>query len=174
MTDRVRLKHAVVYGDTLTKVCARCDRDLPRNREIFSTYRSRVTGAILYRWCRECNKKYHRDLYRKHPEKQRESSKRWRTNNLERAKALDHKKHLRRTFGITPEQYDVLLVQQGRGCAICGKKDDRKLSIDHCHKCNKIRGLLCNRCNRALGQLRDDPQLLRNAASYLEKHYDQP
>lgn len=168
------LKHAIIYGDSLTKVCPQCNRDLPRNREIFDTCISRATGAILYRSCRECTRKYQRAHYHKNPKKQLESSKRWRANNLERAKATDHKKHLRRKFGITPEQYNTLLEQQNHNCAICGggDKGGRRLSVDHCHGCGEIRGLLCGNCNSAIGQLGDDPQMLRDAISYLESHHE--
>ena len=65
--------------------------------------------------------------------------------------------------------------QKGK-CAICGKKETRlsnqgkvrDLNIDHCHKKKKVRGLLCVACNVGMGQLKDDPELLRRAADYLE------
>ena len=50
-------------------------------------------------------------------------------------------------------------------CVICGA--DGKLVVDHDHKTGKIRGMLCNHCNRGLGHFRDDPMLLEFAAQYL-------
>ena len=50
-------------------------------------------------------------------------------------------------------------------CVICGSKE--KLVIDHDHKTQKVRGMLCNHCNRGLGHFRDDPLLLEFAAQYL-------
>lgn len=50
-------------------------------------------------------------------------------------------------------------------CTICG--DETNLVVDHCHETNKIRGLLCNRCNKGLGLFRDDPDLLEFARIYL-------
>lgn len=50
-------------------------------------------------------------------------------------------------------------------CVICGSKE--KLVVDHDHKKHKIRGMLCNHCNRGLGHFRDDPELLEYAAQYL-------
>jgi hypothetical protein len=77
-------------------------------------------------------------------------------------------------YGVTREQYAEMLRQQGGGCAICGgtdlgKRSGYRLSIDHCHGTNRIRGLLCATCNLAIGYLRDDPELCRQAAAYLEQ-----
>jgi len=82
--------------------------------------------------------------------------------------------HLRRKFGITQADYDVMLATQGGGCAICGKSAEeqvrysRYLHIDHCHDTGKVRGLLCDQHNLLLGRFNDDPKLLRRAADYLD------
>ncbi|NDE15098.1 hypothetical protein EBZ80_09235 [bacterium] len=55
-----------------------------------------------------------------------------------------------------------------RECIICGEKQNKQLAIDHDHKTGKVRGALCSRCNLGLGHFRDDPELLRFAALYLE------
>ena len=52
-------------------------------------------------------------------------------------------------------------------CQICGTVE--KLHLDHCHNTGKIRGLLCMRCNTAIGRMHDDPELLRKAIAYLER-----
>jgi hypothetical protein len=79
-------------------------------------------------------------------------------------------------FGITPQQYNELLLKQGGVCAICGKKmgevgevGKRKHSmyVDHDHQTGKVRGILCNRCNFGLGQFLDNPETLKKAAEYL-------
>lgn len=57
------------------------------------------------------------------------------------------------------------IKEEVKECVICGSKE--KLVIDHDHKTNKIRGMLCNHCNRGLGHFRDDPMLLEFAAQYL-------
>jgi hypothetical protein len=78
----------------------------------------------------------------------------------------------RNNFGIDIATYERMAKQQGRLCAICGK-DDRKLrnrlAVDHCHKTGKVRGLLCNQCNLALGAFQDDPMILEAAKQYLFK-----
>jgi Recombination endonuclease VII len=95
--------------------------------------------------------------------------------------------YLRRQFGITAEQFDVMLAAQNGGCAICGGPLDRggvtglngNMSghVDHDHGCcpgkrscgRCVRGILCGCCNRAIGQLGDDPVMLRRAANYIEE-----
>ena|SRR5437762_309411 len=74
-----------------------------------------------------------------------------------------------RRYGISTGEYDYLLSQQQGGCAICGKKcgTRSRLSIDHDHATNKVRGLLCMMCNAAIGGLQENPILLEIAAVYL-------
>ena len=75
--------------------------------------------------------------------------------------------HLRRTFGMTLEDYDDILAAQDGGCAICGEQsaDGQSMHIDHVAE--SVRGVLCVRCNNALGQLKDDPELMLRAAEYV-------
>lgn len=85
------------------------------------------------------------------------------------------KSDMKRRYGITYQEYcDMLDAQNGR-CAICESEDAQssrtygKLFIDHCHTTGKVRGLLCSKCNHALGQLNDDVGLLNKAIAYLTK-----
>ena len=77
----------------------------------------------------------------------------------------------KRLHGLSYRQYDTMLKQQG-GCAICGKladTDGKQLAVDHDHATGLVRGLLCTRCNRAIGAFEDSPYLLERAADYLRK-----
>ena len=80
---------------------------------------------------------------------------------------------LRKTYGITLDEYDEMLEQQGGVCRLCGSDTPSKRTgrffVDHCHDTGKVRGLLCMRCNSAIGFLNDDPELLRKAIEYLEQ-----
>ena len=74
-------------------------------------------------------------------------------------------------YGISKEQYDTRLAAQHGQCAICGATEHilGTLGVDHDHRSGRIRGLLCSFCNLAIGNMRDNPALLRKAATYLEK-----
>ncbi len=102
----------------------------------------------------------------------------WFTDNRERADESRRKWHFKKLYGITVEEYDALLARQGGVCAICGQGEPNahgrtgkqfKLSVDHCHDSGRIRGLLCQKCNRAIGLLGDDVNLLHKAIDYLER-----
>lgn len=74
-----------------------------------------------------------------------------------------------RSYGISVQDYESMLEEQGGTCWICkGTNDLMALCIDHDHKTNLVRGLLCNLCNRSLGLMNDDVNRLRRAILYLE------
>jgi hypothetical protein len=82
--------------------------------------------------------------------------------------------------GMTVEQYEAKLIAQGSGCALCGAKPKEGVKVDggrmpalhqdHDHATGQNRDLLCGSCNQGLGQFADDPELLRAAAAYIERH----
>lgn len=79
--------------------------------------------------------------------------------------------HLRRRYGITAAEADVMLAAQGGLCALCRTAPDEH--VDHDHETGAVRALLCFNCNGGLGQFRDDPELLHVAAFYVEHHRQQ-
>ena len=83
---------------------------------------------------------------------------------------------LKKDFGITLEYYYELLEEQNYVCAICKQPETlwnkkhhkpQSLSVDHCHKTGKIRGLLCNNCNHGLGLFKEKPKTFESALVYL-------
>lgn len=82
-------------------------------------------------------------------------------------------------YNMTVEDYNNLLERQGGGCGICGTRKPcgeqssserlKHFAVDHCHKTGRIRGLLCNACNRALGLFQDDIEILEAASKYLKE-----
>lgn len=74
-------------------------------------------------------------------------------------------------FGLTPDDYASLAQMNDGTCWICNEPEKiagRGLAVDHCHTTGAVRGLLCTRCNQVIGRMRDDPELLRRAAQYLD------
>lgn len=87
-----------------------------------------------------------------------------------RKRPSDRKSHLKRNFGLTLEDYDRRLGDQDGGCAICGDPPrSTALHVDHDHATGAVRGLLCFRCNSALGNLRDDPRIIARALVYVTR-----
>lgn len=82
--------------------------------------------------------------------------------------------NLKFSYGINIEQYNKLLVEQNGVCAICGDpplgvgKHQKVLHVDHDHTTQEVRGLLCDRCNKAVGLMRDRADLFLAAATYCE------
>ena len=73
-------------------------------------------------------------------------------------------------YGITGEEFRAILEKQGISCPICGKTIGKNLSVDHNHITGKVRGVICNKCNLAIGNAEDSPDRLRAMANYLEKN----
>ena len=99
-----------------------------------------------------------------------------RNRNRSRTKAEQRHYNLSR-YGITPADYDTLLLKQGGKCAICRQPERTvhkgkllRLSVDHNHITNIVRGLLCCACNRAIGCLQDSLLIVESAATYLRTH----
>jgi|WetSurSiteA1Bulk_404760.scaffolds.fasta_scaffold06722_8 hypothetical protein len=111
----------------------------------------------------------------RHNEKQKE----WARNNAEKVRESnrkrynpedDRKRKLKR-YGITPDDYNFMFDAQNGYCAICGihqSKLKKPLFVDHDHKKNKVRGLICHRCNFAIGLFDDSIDNLLNAIKYLK------
>lgn len=82
----------------------------------------------------------------------------------------------KRKFGITVDEYNDLLMKQEGVCGICKNpetaldhrtKQIRNMAVDHCHTTGKVRGLLCSKCNTALGSFKDNVEYLKAAITYL-------
>lgn len=102
----------------------------------------------------------------------------WRKRNPERHRKNSirgERKYLLKWYGATLEWFDNKMKEQDNRCAICGCYENssshrKRFDVDHCHNTGKLRGLLCNRCNTGIGQLKDNEQILTNAIAYLRKY----
>jgi hypothetical protein len=99
----------------------------------------------------------------------------WRLKNPQKALEIYRKQGICRK-GITITEFNNLLKKQNKVCAICKKPETaflkgrvKKLSIDHCHNTKKVRGLLCGRCNAAIGLVKEDIGILSAAITYLNE-----
>jgi hypothetical protein len=101
------------------------------------------------------------------PEKVRLMQQRWQKTNPGSLLAASHRWRLKERYGMTENQYAELFFAQGGKCKICLQTRAKKLTVDHCHFTGKIRGLLCNECNRAIGWMKDSATRLERAAEYL-------
>lgn len=76
-------------------------------------------------------------------------------------------------YGLTLEQYDQMNKDQNGLCKLCNRESKNfwgtKLAVDHCHITGKVRGLLCDKCNKGLGQFEDNIEVLQKAIEYLKK-----
>lgn len=141
-----------------TKRCTKCGQEKPFDD--FYQDKNRKDG---YRFeCKTCTN---------------EANKNWWQANKERHRLAGWRYHLKRTFGITSEQYNIILVAQNGKCAICGQAETstrkgklKRLAVDHDRKTKKIRALLCVNCNTGIGSLQHDPNLLEKAAAYVRRH----
>lgn len=84
---------------------------------------------------------------------------------------------LKKNYGIDLNEYERMFTEQNGCCKICNihisktsLKHKKNLCVDHNHKTNKIRGLLCDKCNRGLGLFCDDENILLKAMNYLKNN----
>lgn len=138
----------------------------------------------------EYRRAYMRKYVEANREKLREWQRQWQATHADSLRAYRQKYHakrlaadlaavreeqrtawLQRRYGLTISQFDAMVVAQDGRCAICGDTpaDGRSLHIDHDHTSNRVRGLLCGHCNRAIGLFRDNPTVMASAVIYLRK-----
>ena len=153
------------------KKCGKCGQ--VKNDNEFYTQKSKGARGKLSTYCKECNGKKSSEYYKKNKEKCRVSHKEWVERNKEKVAFTKAES----AYGITREQYDSM----PNVCQICGST--KSLVIDHSHKSGRIRGRLCNSCNKGLGFFDDNPALLERASDYVlgqakelkrEMTYEQP
>ncbi len=106
----------------------------------------------------------------KNHKRNHENFSRWRLENKDRVSEYD----LRKRLGVALGTRAKMLAEQDGKCAICKREgpiiDGKPIGLDHSHTTGQIRGLICIRCNFALGHMQDDPDRLRAAAAYVEMH----
>lgn len=99
---------------------------------------------------------------------------RWAKAHPNERAVVERRRHLKRTFGLTETDYEEMLTSQGGACKICKRKSsgtrNHRMFVDHDHTTEKVRGLLCFKCNTGIGAFDDNPGLLEKAAAYIEEY----
>lgn len=141
----LRLSNLTVPNLGIEKTCPACNMIKP----LQSFHRNSQRASMRSSYCKECTKTMAATTHRK---------------TIARSKRIE-------AYNITVEEHELLKQQQENCCKICGVSADqvryKTLVIDHNHVTGAVRGLLCPKCNAAIGLLKDDPKIVLLAAKYL-------
>jgi hypothetical protein len=175
-----------------SKVCVRCHIEKPISeftkrptcRDGYDTTckscKSELT-KIYYATHKDYVSKKYKEYYAKNKELLLKKGKEYREANKQQEDDY-HKKYYqehkveekarstKKLYGLEYTDYLAMLENQNGVCAICHEAPDkRNLNIDHNHETGEIRGLLCIKCNRAIGLMKDDINLFQSAIEYLQR-----
>jgi hypothetical protein len=167
-----KVTSSIIGAELETKVCTKCKIEQPVSA--YAKDSSRKDGFVSN--CRDCKREMQKLSRQRNPELYKNMAKKYRDANPDKLLTSRYKT----IHGITYEEFKEILSSQGGVCKICKATPtgDRAWVVDHDHSCcgnikscNKCRrGILCQACNKALGFIRDDIQILENAIKYLEKY----
>lgn len=165
------------------KTCTQCREAKALDCFKFTAPRLRPSGNMSAgsygSECRSCLCQRARDYRRANPEVVRAADKRRYDNSGARGARSRRDGHYRRTFGITVDDYERMLAEQGGKCHLCHgrpvasksrRSGNARLHVDHDHQTDKVRRLLCYRCNVGLGLFRDNVAVLSRAIAYIKEH----
>ena len=127
-------------------------------------------NGCLSSFCKSCSREYQKNYREKNKDILKEKKKNYHSQTKDYRRWYT----LKVRYGITKDDYNKILHSQNGKCAICentksGHRNTDEMVVDHCHKTNKVRGLLCNRCNTLLGLIEDNPNFINNVSNYLNK-----
>jgi hypothetical protein len=146
---------------TATRVCKKCGSD---------DFKPHGKGSR----CRPCHNRYNRKYACKNPETIKAKNEKYRLSGRRRELSI------KALYNLESKDYQILLAKQDNKCAICNLEETtidkrtnkpRSLAVDHCHTTDKVRGLLCQKCNQGIGMFKDNIRLLQEAIIYLEENH---
>jgi len=145
------------------KRCVKCGSAGPFSKDKYNS-------DGLNKRCRSCVSEYSKKYYRKnYAAKIKDKKKQYKQQNAEKIITANRF----RIYGITQREFDNILSSQNGACKICKIKltlsgtSVTRACIDHCHKTNIVRGILCQQCNKGIGHFNDNPELMKAGADYL-------
>jgi hypothetical protein len=144
----------MAYGDDL--ICNKCKVTKPKS-EFFKE--SKFTRGYRYS-CKDCEAPRY---------------KKYREDNKEKVNNNRLKWNRKKSYNFPPELFEARFDEQNKSCAICKSPNAGgrgAFHADHNHETNQPRGVLCHNCNVALGNFKDNPELLKTAIEYLEKYME--
>ena len=146
------------------KVCENCGVE----KSVSEYHKDKTCRFGVGPTCKECRKEYRRDHYIQNREKTMKQTLEYERNNREQRYGYT----LKRNYGMTLVDYQTMLSNQDSRCLGCSRHESdlkRRLFVDHDHKTGKVRGLLCDACNKALGDVGDNTEILGNLIKYLDR-----
>lgn len=163
----------------MIKECSTCNVI----KSVDEFHKKKGTKDGLHNQCKDCRKKYQQANRSKINTTKRE----WANNNKDKVAEYNRKSRLKNLlvykeyqkkywYSITEDEYQEMLKSQNNKCKICSSSftltsQHNKVyvpHIDHCHITGKVRGLLCSKCNQALGLFKDDINIIFNVIKYLQ------
>lgn len=147
------------------KICTKCGRQLREDQ--FARAGNRY-GSERRSYCKDCGNAATREYGQANKARRNERLREWRRKNPEAARAKDIRARLKRKYGLTPDDVEVMREAQDGRCLICGVEGS--LFVDHCHATGRVRGLLCPSCNTFLGRVEANREILARMGAYADGH----
>lgn len=147
-----------------TKVCTICHK----SRRLSNYSNHKGTFDKLNYVCKPCVNKKSKIWRKKNAQRVKENNRKFRNNIRE--------SELKKKYNLTLQSRQVLLESQNNKCAICScdinfyTMGKGQFAVDHCHRTNKVRGILCRRCNVCIGMFNDEADTIMKASEYLKRH----
>lgn len=162
----------VARPDGLSFYCRECfkaiDRAAYQRRREAAGFdvRHRETPPNGFKWCPDCGSYQPVDSFALNRASRDGRCSYCKPHTNER----NRERHFVLSYGMAQDEVEQMVEQQRGACLICERPLGSRAHVDHDHATGKVRGVLCFNCNGGLGQFRDDPDLLRRAADYLDDH----
>lgn len=174
---KAKVDGGFLSGDAMLKRCSKCHEY--KDKDQFYKHRKEPDG--LYSQCKTCASASNRAFYAANPEKAKVQALKWKNNNREKVREYARQQYknnpdrernnrLKREYGISLDDYQRMYKEQGGVCAVCGSSSEKNFHVDHNHKTGEVRGLLCDKCNKALGFVKDDLNIIKRLKRYLNGH----
>lgn len=162
------------------KICSKCKEE----KNLWEFYKHKGHKDGLMSSCKKCTNDTNKDNYKKHKAKRLEWAKQYRLSHKKELKEWGknwykkNKEKVRNStllykYGLSITEYNYRFSEQNGCCVICEKHQSeltQALAVDHCHENGKVRGLLCSKCNIALGNVDEDINILLSMVDYLIKN----